>query len=116
MDLDKIIGCCGLVCSECPGFVATQKDDDEERRKVAEFWTKKHGGSFRPEDINCDGCMTESKRKLGYTVQCPIRKCGVERGVLNCGHCDEYACEKLEDFFKSVPNAKTVLDEVKSSL
>ena len=32
--MDKMIAFCGIVCTECPAFLATQKDDDKERRKI----------------------------------------------------------------------------------
>ena len=38
--MEKIIAYCGLICSECPAYIATQKDSDEERKKVAEKWSK----------------------------------------------------------------------------
>jgi hypothetical protein len=40
----------------------------------------------------------------------------VTRGVVNCAHCADYACEKLEGFFGFVPDARAVLDEVRHSL
>ncbi len=35
MAMKKMIGFCGINCSECPAFLATQNDDDIERKKVA---------------------------------------------------------------------------------
>ena len=54
--MDKIIGVCGLTCTECPAYQATLKDDDKERKRVAEMWSKEYGAEIKPEDINCDGC------------------------------------------------------------
>jgi len=34
--MNKMIAFCGLNCTECPAFIATRKDDDEERKKVSE--------------------------------------------------------------------------------
>jgi hypothetical protein len=34
----------------------------------------------------------------------------------NCGHCGDYACEKLEAFFGFVPDARTTLDGVRTGL
>jgi hypothetical protein len=31
------ISFCGMACNECPAFSATQKNDDDERKKVAEI-------------------------------------------------------------------------------
>ena len=65
--------------------------------------------------VVCDGCPSDG-RKAGYCAHCEIRACGVERGVANCAHCGDYACERLTGFFGQVPDAKKVLDEVKASL
>jgi len=37
-NMKKMIAYCGLICTECPGYIATQKDSDEEREKVAKLW------------------------------------------------------------------------------
>ncbi len=79
--MDKMIAFCGIVCTECPAFLATQKDDDNERRKVAEMWSKKKKRQIKPEDIDCDGCLSESGRLFAYCRVCEKRKCGLERGV-----------------------------------
>ncbi len=113
--MEKMIAYCGLVCSDCPAFIATQKDDDEERRKVAELWSKQFGKEFRVEDINCDGCLTEGPRVIGYCNVCEIRKCGQKKNVKNCAYCEEYACERLSEFFAAVPNAKENLDTIRAA-
>ncbi len=82
--LTKMIAYCGLVCSDCPAFLATRSDDDIARGKVAALWTEKFGHDFKPEDINCEGCKSEGKRLVGYRHVCPIRKCALARGVESC--------------------------------
>jgi hypothetical protein len=113
--VEKMIAFCGLGCSECPAYIATQKDDDEERKKVAETWSKQFKVELKPTDINCDGCISDSDRLLGHAKVCEIRKCGLEKKVPNCAHCDEYACDKLTEFFKMAPQAKSTLDEVRKN-
>ncbi len=115
--MDKMIAFCGLTCTECPAFVATQKDDDGERKKVAKIWSKEYKSEIKPEDINCDGCLAEEEgRVFNYCKVCEIRKCGQEKEVENCAYCDDYACDKLSDFFKMAPAAKTALEEIKKNL
>jgi hypothetical protein len=101
--MEKMVAFCGLVCSECPAYIATQRNDNGERKKVAE-------------DINCDGCLAESDRLLGFCQKCEIRKCGQEKGVANCAYCDDYGCEKLTKFFNMAPVAKTNLEEIRKNL
>ncbi|MCK4597018.1 DUF3795 domain-containing protein [bacterium] len=114
--MQKMIAYCGIVCSECPGFIATQKDSDEERKKVAEQWSKMFSAQIKPEDVNCDGCLTTDGRLIGYCRVCEIRKCAREKVVENCALCAEYSCEKLSDWLEKVPDAKATLEEVRKSL
>lgn len=114
--MEKMVAFCGIVCSQCPGFLATQKDSDEERREVAESWSKMFDTEIKPEDINCDGCLSSSGRLIDYCAVCEIRRCALEKAVENCAHCDEYACETLSNWFESVPDAKATLEEIRQSL
>lgn len=99
--MEKIIAYCGTVCSECPVFLATQKNDIEEKKKVAERW------KMKVEDINCYGCLTKGPKVFRYCKICKIRKCGQEKQVENCAYCAEYPCEtlsKIRDFKKDALN------------
>jgi hypothetical protein len=113
--MDKMIAYCGIVCTECPAFVATQQNDDAKRKKVAETWSKQYKMSVKPEDINCDGCTSESGRLLNYCSICEIRKCGQDHGVKNCAYCTEYDCEKLIRFHTMAPHAKASLEKIRKS-
>jgi len=106
------LGMCGIACSECPAFVARRTDDHELRRETAAEWSKQYGGSFVPADINCDGC-TSTGVHFDYCSNCEIRKCGMSRGLSTCAGCDEYACEKLEKFFDTAPQARGNLDRIR---
>ncbi len=114
--MERIIAFCGLTCSECPAYLATQHDSEEERQKVAESWSKQFDADIKSEDIHCDGCLPGVSRHFQHCFECDIRACGVVRGVDNCAFCQEYACEKLERFLALVPEAKTRLDEIHSAL
>ncbi|MCJ7813914.1 MAG: DUF3795 domain-containing protein [Candidatus Atribacteria bacterium] len=114
--MDKIIAFCGLSCSGCPAFIATQKDNHKKREKTATAWSKMYKCVIKPEDINCDGCLEESGRLFNYCKVCEIRKCGQEKEVKNCAYCDDYACEKLIKFFDMAPEAKNALAEIKKNL
>jgi len=112
--MEKIIGICGIDCTTCPAFLARKNDDDELRKKTAEEWSKQFNQTIAPESINCDGCITPGEH-IDYTHICEIRKCGNEKKVQNCAFCDDYICEKLDKWFKNVPNAKITLDEIRKN-
>lgn len=113
--MDEMIAFCGLNCGKCLAFIATQKDDDNERVKVAELWSKQFNADIKPEDINCEGCLSETGRLFTHCKVCEIRKCGLERHVENCAYCGDYACEKLSKFIDVVPEAKLTLEEIRKS-
>lgn len=110
--MDKMIAYCGLECSKCPASIARKENNDELRKKTAEEWSKQFNAEMKPEDINCDGCITDGEH-INYCNICEIRKCGIEKKVQNCAYCDDYICEKLEKWFKNVPDAKTTLEEIR---
>ncbi|MBN2381310.1 DUF3795 domain-containing protein [bacterium] len=112
--MGKMIAYCGLNCGECPAYLATQADDDEQRRKVAASWSKEFKADIKAEHINCAGCLVTDGVLFGHCQVCEIRNCGLARNVENCAFCPDYSCEKLEGFFKMVPPARKTLDSLRS--
>lgn len=114
--MNEMIAFCGISCQTCGAFIATKNNDDEKRAEVAKAWSKQYQSDIKPEDINCDGCLSGGTQIFSYCSVCELRKCGKEKGVANCAHCDEYACSKLEGFFQMVPESKKTLDEIRKKL
>jgi hypothetical protein len=107
--MEKIIGFCGLICTECPAYLATLNNDDEMRKATAKKWSEMYKSDIKPENINCTGCTTEGI-KFHHCTECEMRLCGIAKGVKNCGWCAEYPCKTVKAFLKYVPDAKKVLD------
>lgn len=42
-----MLSCCGLDCSKCEGYLATQADDNEMRASVAKEWSEKIQGGYQ---------------------------------------------------------------------
>ncbi|MBT7789612.1 MAG: DUF3795 domain-containing protein [Calditrichaeota bacterium] len=114
--MPKLISMCGIDCSTCEAYMATKKNDDGEREKVAISWSKQYNAEIKTSDVNCDGCMADGGAHFMHCNMCEIRKCGVDRGLENCAHCDDYVCEQLGNFFKMVPVCKENLDEVRKGI
>jgi hypothetical protein len=108
--MSKIIACCGLICSDCQTYSATQKDDDSARAKVAAYYAETFHFNLRPEDINCDGCLSNGGRIIAYCRNCEIRKCCREKGFMNCAICEEQPCNKLKKFHEFSPGAKACFE------
>jgi hypothetical protein len=113
--MDRMVAYCGLICTECPAYIAKRDDNDELRKKTAEEWSKQFNATITPESVNCDGCLVTDGELIQYCSVCEIRKCGLEKNVENCALCDDYICDKLEKWFKNVPDAKKVLDEIRKN-
>lgn len=110
--MDKMIAHCGLVCSKCPTFLATLNDDDAAREKTAALYSEKFGFNLKPQDINCDGCLSESGKLIAYCQECEIRECCRENKIENCAVCAEQPCEKLSKFHEFAPDAKKCFDSL----
>jgi hypothetical protein len=104
---DKMIAYCGLVCTSCEGYLATQADDEVWKEQLA----AKARSDFGMLDattaaVTCDGCKSGA-RMGAYCFVCEIRACGVSRGVENCAECPEFdSCERIQKFIEMVPEAR----------
>ena len=109
---DQIIAYCGLNCSDCAAFIATQENDTGKLKALALEW-------FQVEDnptlCLCDGCNTEG-RKNAHCAECGVRSCAISHGVANCAHCPEYGCTTLTELFQHIPIAKENLEQIRASL
>lgn len=108
--MQPMIAYCGLVCSNCPTYLATQNDDDTARENTAALYSEKFGLNLSPQEINCDGCTSEGGKLIGYCQTCEIRTCAREKSLDNCAVCGEQPCEKLTKFHEFSPDAKRSFD------
>lgn len=113
---ERIIGSCGIVCTECGAFIARRTGDEELRRKTAAEWSKMYGAEIPPEAVDCDGCHAEGGVQIGHCAECEIRKCAqADHGVATCAECAEYPCERISGFFQHVPSARNELDGLRGA-
>lgn len=111
--MERVISVCGLICSECDGYIATQAGDEIGKEHVAAHWRRAFDNpAIDAAYITCDGCLAASGRLGGHCTECDIRTCGITRGVPNCGLCPDYACARLEQFFGFMPAARATLDTI----
>jgi len=79
-----MFGYCCIECKKCDAYIATWKDDDELRAKVAKQW------KIKAEEVNCNGCKSG---KALFT--CEAKKCAIKKSVPTCAHCGDFAsCDK----------------------
>ena len=119
--MTEMVAYCGLPCQTCPIYLATRQENIEEqaimRVEIVRLCKEQYGMDYELEDISdCDGCQTDGERLFSSCKNCLIRKCSRERMLKNCAYCAEYACGKLEAFFREDPIAKTRLDAIRMSI
>jgi hypothetical protein len=114
--MDDLLAPCGLDCGKCPAYIATQANDARALARVADEWSKAFNFKLTLEEVICDGCTTESKRKYAYIKTCGVRLCALARGVRTCAHCDDYGCDTLIEFFNNVPRTRGLLETIRAEL
>jgi hypothetical protein len=112
---EKMIAKCGLVCTECEAFVATQKNDIEALTKMAEKASEQFNLTMTWEDSICNGCLSEQK-KIGYCDSCEVRACAIEHEAENCAYCPDYGCETISKFWEMAPKAKETLEDIRANI
>lgn len=110
-----IVSCCGIMCSECPVYIATERDDDSIRKYLAMQYTQ-DGAVFYPKDINCHGCHTVSADHNKFGKGCEIRKCCKAKRVKICAECTEYPCSKIEEYVPEGCEHRDRLEEMHDAL
>ena len=104
MPEEEIISFCGDVCSECPRYKATQRNDIEKLEALSNLWFRL---GFRDklvdvEDIKCNGC--NKNKDCSHN----INNCEHLIGKNNCGECNYFPCTKIERVFQKTE----LIDEI----
>ena len=107
----EYISYCGLLCNECPIFIATVENNEHEKEKLAgEFSGERM--QFTKEDMNCYGCFHEDTRNSKMCGGCEIRICAGGKGVENCGHCSQYPCNYIDTYVPAGSDNRIRLDDI----
>lgn len=102
----RIVAPCGIVCTDCPAYLATQSDDMEKLQEVAERWSSEDQ-LFEAKDLVCEGCFSD--RLYAFCAECEARECAIQKGYSVCSICSMYPCDRLNDVWGSFTD--TSIDE-----
>ncbi len=67
----KIVAKCGLACSECPAYIATQTNDDALRAETAAKWSKMFKADIKPGTSTATAAR--ANRRACSTIAAPAR-------------------------------------------
>ena len=87
---------CGVICSDCPAYVAGQAGIPAARARVAAAWHELYGLSFGPDVITCGGCRGSDDALFFTSRNCAARRCCRTRGFASCAACARRPCADLE--------------------
>jgi hypothetical protein len=94
--METRIAVCGDNCSECPRYLATLSNKQQELEKIAQLWYRL---GFRDrivsvEEIKCSGCNKKTDCSYGITT------CEHLAGIDNCGECKHFPCPAFDEIFR----------------
>jgi hypothetical protein len=111
----EVVGVCGMLCSGCDMFAATQVGDVARIEALAREASAKYGIAIAADSMWCTGCRTHDGHKSWQTGECEIRACAIDRDLETCADCTHYTCEKLDAFLAGTadPGARERLEAMR---
>jgi len=113
--MSQMIAYCGLDCFECEAYLATQANDNKQRKQVAKNWSEAFGVNIKAENINCDGCKSTSDKLFSHCKVCKIRSCALGKNYETCAECTDYPCDDVHFIIDHSETAKERLEKLKNN-
>ena len=109
--MKEIIAPCGITCTGCQAYIATQANDSDKLNEIAKNWSDEDT-QYKLADIVCDGCF--SQRVHTFCKDCEVRNCAIEKGYQVCSECAMYPCDRLSNLWNSFTSYS--VDDLKATL
>jgi hypothetical protein len=90
-----IISVCGLICTECRIYQASQ-GNKELAEEISTWFRNEMNVHIQPDQINCEGCKESAVAH--WSPNCKIMLCARSKKINHCFQCEEYPCEKITEF------------------
>jgi hypothetical protein len=91
VDSTALLGVCGLYCGACYHYRASFPEGKHLLEEAL------HRGRD-VEGFTCDGCRSNALYVHPGCSQCQIRACAERRGIIHCGECAEFPCDRIAGF------------------
>jgi len=104
---------CGIDCSKCKSYIATQSGSCEALAKVAKNLEKTYRAEVKPEYVICDGCKTDKRHSFFCSNLCKMRQCCIGKKYNSCIECSDYPCKELELELNNTPEARKNLEKLR---
>lgn len=104
----KTAAVCGLLCRSCGIYIATQENNNDQLRGIAE---RLH---IPFEEVRCNGCRSDVLS--AHCKACYFRECSEKKEIGFCSECSEYPCQPLKEFQTKMPHRAELfqsLDRIK---
>ena len=111
----EYISYCGILCNECPVYIATARNDEQMKAQLAKEYSSERV-QFLIADINCYGCFWEGNNCSKMCGNCEIRNCAKTKEVKNCGYCGDYPCLSITSHLPEDSKNRQRLDKIRASL
>jgi hypothetical protein len=87
----ELLGACGLFCGACNHYRASLPGGEHLLEKAVQHGWKREG-------YICKGCRSSILYIQSGCSQCEIRKCADMKGILHCGSCSDFPCDRIKKF------------------
>lgn len=95
------ISYCGINCSTCPAYVATQKEQEPVKIRIAKLWSDQDY-QYDACEITCKGCREPWGKKFRHCQDCEVRACARKKLYTTCAECADYPCQKLISLYQTL--------------
>jgi hypothetical protein len=103
---------CGIDCSTCDAYKATQNNDLELKQKLAADYMQRFEVDKPLNEFECDGC-TQGGRHISFRAECEIRNCALGKDYATCAECSSFPCDKGAFIWTESSISKANLDSLK---
>jgi hypothetical protein len=108
-----MIAYCGLDCSKCIAYLATQANDPGQIAEVVKKWSVEFHADMQPGHVICDGCKAGGRKSFYCGHMCKIVKCCAGKKYATCIECPDFACGDLKLVLDHSPDARANLEKLK---